>query len=326
MTGFEDWRKSLEFQAFSLRMESGAARQAFAALLLFAFLLSGTTHAEEAPPSPGAAEEKPPGVLKAADKTARLLSLVRELREGRLRYQSDLQGRQRKLSEIKARKGELELRLAALRRTAEENREKEKRLEENAAGLKKSLDLRNAGIAACVSEMKSAADRIRRFVLNGFPFEVEERAKPIAEFGDGAAAADPLASANSLQRAFDYEISLGATSSAFQGRISIDSERPKTRYMRIGLAYMAFVTETGDEAGILEYAQGGLKGGPGFVWRSGFDYLTRLKLRNAVEMAEKRRPPAILTLPVNLGIVRTPATAGDPNPPGGKPDGRGGNR
>ncbi len=270
--------------------------------------------ASEAPPAAGdrpGETDKDGAQARAlvAGKTALLRSMLKDLREGRLRFESDLKARQRKLEDVKARKGELELKLAAEKRSAAETEEKCRRLQDKAEELRKSLEEKQAVLAECDGAIRDRAAGLVVRIREGVPFETEERVRPLAEHLK-AGAAETIDAARLVARSLEYEISIGSSTSAFQGRIEIESDRPRTRYVKIGLVYMAFVTENGKEAGVLRRVSGGLGGGREWAWNADLDYLSRLRLRSAVEMAEKRKPPAIINLPVDLSSVVRAAEAG----------------
>lgn len=291
----------------------GASLRAAAAFLLLA-LVSGPARGMEAPadgkdrPAPESAENQIRN--RVSEKTARLRAVLKEIRDGRQRFEADSKAGLRKIEDVRARRTELEFRLAAEKRSASGLEAKCGELERKAAEILKSLDHKESLLARCRAETCDRAEKIRAGIREGVPFEIGDRSAPLAALLDDGPA-DALDAARIVVRSLEYEISLGCTSSAFQGRIEIGAERPRTRFMRIGLLYMAFVTENGEEAGVLAQVRNGADGGREWAWKADFDYIERFSLKSAIEMAEKRKPPSIVRLPVDLsGVALAGRTGG----------------
>jgi len=241
-----------------------------------------------------------------AQKISELRRILQEIRESRRSLLDTRRRRRDELAEIEARRAELELARAALVRERQAVRKKAAAASATRSELKTSVQKKEESLANVTRVLRRNAQALFTFVRQGVPFDLEERSRSIATFLDSSTPHNPVATARTLKGLYDYEISLGTTSSAFQGRIELGDERPRTRYMRAGLVYMLFVTEDGSEAGVLQHRHDPLAGRSEFVWKTGLGYFARWRVRHAVEIAEKKRPPVILELPVPLGQVKKP--------------------
>lgn len=274
-------------------------------LFLGGVLLCGTASGADTahPPSGDAANDEER--FRLAAELERTLGQLRTVREERYREQARHDAEERSLreraSELEARTSAQEARVEELGARAEEEIAQGAAVEAETTAVRASLE----GAARALEE---GALNVRAWILDSLPFRKEARLAaltPILERADD----DPLRDrVRRFQGVLEYEMVLGSTSEAYRDRVTLAADRvPRARCMRLGMVLLAFLSEEGDETGVLARPADGQR-----VWVTDLGFLERWGLKRGLEILERRRPPVFVRFPVDFGRIRraeSPAAA-----------------
>ncbi|HVR84773.1 MAG TPA: DUF3450 family protein [Planctomycetota bacterium] len=257
-----------------MNAHSHARGAAFGVCLFLAFPI--WADGERPSPSVQAQEE-----AKLADE---LQGLVRKLREKRTGFYGRHRTRSEQLDSFRNSAKRLDTELAELRGR---ETEADRNLAEVRADLEKlrgeeAADRLRASLGP---ELEKSIREGHDFIERGIPYRVQDRAQRLGAPGDGSLS-------DKLSRYWSFlqeEIRVARSGEALSADIPLGGGRAKpARIFRVGHLVMGYVTEDGLEAGLWNGSQ----------WVPAADPSQEKTIREAVDILDRRRAPALLALPV----------------------------
>jgi len=229
------------------------------------------------PPVSGGAQEE----AKLADE---LQGLVRKLREERAAFYGRHRNRSEALDSVRTSARRLDTELAELRgRDLEADRNvAEVRSDIEKLRGEETADSLRASLGPIVEESIREG---RDFIDRGIPYRSQDRSQRLGAPEDGTLS-------DKLSRYWSFlqeEIRVARSGEALSAELPLGGGRAKpARVFRVGHLVMGFVTEDGLEAGLWNGTQ----------WVPASDPSQEKAIREAIDILDRRRAPALLSLPV----------------------------
>lgn len=170
-------------------------------------------------------------------------------------------------------------------------------LEKEIKDIEKEIKLLNEVIADISRGYQQEASKLYRLIETDIPINRERRMKDILDLIHEMKEEGELI--EDLRRVFYYyerEVKLGFSSDVHKDHVITEGGKLKgARVMRLGAVYGTYVTEDGDEAGILSFP---VNAQDGHKWDEEVHFFLRRRLSKAMDMMEGKSVPHLVNLPL----------------------------